>query len=343
MGVDLLASWKTGPLKTRRVLLAEDDDQVREALAMVLQRAGHFVLPTASAADAMQALSCVPFDLVLSDVVLPHGSGFDITAHARRVRPGVPVVLMSAFVAEDLAFTVDSPADAFLRKPIRPSEVLDVVVRMSANIPADADAPLQTVRTAHSGLYTATDTVRGLLHLISMRNPYTLEHSRRVRRLSRRLARAMGLPDEAVQQISLAAWVHDVGKITVPSAILNKDGPLCPEEMTLMRGHAEAGAAILASLGMPAEIVTTVRHHHERYDGDDSGRYPGYPDRLRGEQIPLAARILKVVDVFDAMTSPRCYRQAVPAPWALKEIQDLAGLHFDPDVARVFLEITSLS
>lgn len=335
--VDLLAGWNNGPLTIRRVLLVEDDDEVREAVGMVLHRAGHFVLPVATAADAIDALSLVPFDMVLSDVVLPHGSGFDVIAHARRMRPGLPVALMSSFVAEDLAY---APAvDAFLRKPAPASRILEVVSSLGAKRPAEADEPLPIARTVHSRLYTATDTVRGLLRLLSMRNRYTLEHSRRVRRLSRRLARAMGLPEEKVREISLAAWVHDVGKISVPYDILNKAGPLTPGELVLMRSHASAGAAILASLGMPAEVVEIVRHHHERYDGDRTCQYPGYPDGLSAEEIPLAARILTVVDVFDAMTTPRCYRDAVPTPHALQEIRELAGRQFDPSVARIFLEM----
>lgn len=318
--------------------MVEDDDEVREAMGIVLHRAGYFVLPVASAAEAIDALSLVPFDMVLSDVVLPHGSGFEVIAHARRVRPGLPVALMSSFVAEDLALA-PAAADAFLRKPAPASRLLEVVGSLGAQRRAEADEPLPITCPVHSRLYTATDTVRGLLRLISMRDRYTLEHARRVRRLCRRLARAMALPEEKVKEISLAAWVHDVGKISVPYAILDKSGPLTPGELQFMRGHASAGAAILASLGMPAEVVETARHHHERYDGDRTCQYPGYPDGLAGEQIPLAARILTVVDAFDAMTTPRCYRDAVPVPHALQEIRELAGLHFDPGVALVFLEM----
>jgi putative two-component system response regulator len=338
--VDLLVGWKSIPVAARRVLLVEDDDEVREALSMVLHRAGHFVLPVVSAPDAIEALSFVPFDMVLSDVVLPHGSGFDVIAHARRMRPGLPVALMSSFVAEDLALAPDA-ADAFLRKPVPASRVLELVGSLGQRRVADADEPLPIRRPAHSRLYTAMDTVRGLLRLISMRDRYTLEHSRRVRRLSGRLARAMGLPAEQAKEISLAAWVHDVGKISVPYTILNKSGLLTPDELALMRSHAAAGAAILASLGMPTQVVETVRHHHERYDGDRNSRYAAYPDGLAGEQIPLAARILTVVDAFDAMTTPRCYRHAVSVPSALEEIRQVSGLHFDPNVARVFLEMVT--
>ncbi|MDF2627113.1 MAG: Response regulator [Symbiobacteriaceae bacterium] len=337
-----LAGSYVGLLTTRRVLLVEDDDMVREALGTVLHRAGHFVLPVASAADAMDALSLVPFDMVLSDVVLPHGSGFDVAAHARRVRPGLPVVLMSSFVAEDLVTAPTHAADAFLRKPVMPGQILELITGLTTGVRAEVAKARSIAPPAHSRLYTATDTVRGLLHLISMRDTYTLEHSRRVRRLTNRLARAIGLPDEQVKEISLAAWVHDVGKIAVPGSVLHKTGPLTPDEMVLMRGHAVAGAAILASLGMPPQIVNTVRHHHERYDGDRTCRYHGYPAGLAGDEIPLSARILTVVDAFDAMTTPRCYRTPVSVKDALREVQDLAGMHFDPNVARVFLEMMSV-
>lgn len=339
-GVNLITVWNQGGGPSRRLLLVEDDDEHREAMAGVLRKVGHFVLAAAGTKEAMDIISFVPLDLVLSDVVLPSGSGFDVAAHAKRTRPAMPVVLMSAFVAEDMARSSAVPADDFLRKPIWPSQVLEMVKRMTHGAKPCPSEPLVSLEPPSSAPTGSSDTVLGLLSLISMRDSYTLEHSRRVCRLSVRLARAMGLSVQQISDMATAGWVHDVGKITVPETILNKTGLLMPEEMDLMREHAKAGAAILASLGMSPAVVEAVRYHHERYDGSRGLPYPGYPDGRAGDQIPLLARVLSVVDAFDAMVSARAYRPAQTPAAALNEIQHLAGLQFDPAVARVFLEMS---
>jgi putative nucleotidyltransferase with HDIG domain len=154
-------------------------------------------------------------------------------------------------------------------------------------------------------------------------------HSHRVAAYAGDLARALGLPKEEEKRLARAGAVHDIGKTCVPGSVLNKPGPLTAGEWRLVRQHAATGAAMVSELGDP-DLTAFVRHHHERFDGR------GYPDRLAGEQIPLGARVLAVVDTFDALTSNRPYRRAVGHERALAVLDAEAGTQFDPEVVSCF-------
>jgi putative nucleotidyltransferase with HDIG domain len=175
----------------------------------------------------------------------------------------------------------------------------------------------------------------GLLHsltsAVDAKDSYTCGHSERVALLSRHLATEIGLPDPDVEQIYMAGLLHDVGKIGVPESVLQKTGRLTPEEFDQMKKHPEIGARILADVKQIKALIPGVLHHHERYDGR------GYPIGLAGAAIPLMGRIICLADCFDAMTSNRTYRKALPLEVALTEIRRCAGTQFDPTLAEAFL------
>jgi HD-GYP domain-containing protein (c-di-GMP phosphodiesterase class II) len=175
--------------------------------------------------------------------------------------------------------------------------------------------------------------IRSLTSAIDAKDAYTCGHSERVAILSRTLASAAGLAESDVDRIYMAGLLHDVGKIGVPEAVLQKTGRLTPEEFEQMKKHPQVGAHILADLKQVADIVPGVMHHHERYDGK------GYPTGLSGEQIPMMGRIICLADCFDAMTSNRTYRKALPLEVALAEIRRCGGTQFDPALTEVFLKI----
>jgi putative nucleotidyltransferase with HDIG domain len=178
----------------------------------------------------------------------------------------------------------------------------------------------------------------GLLHALTSavdaKDAYTCGHSERVALLSRRLAREIGLPDNQVERIYMAGLLHDVGKIGVPEAVLQKTGKLTPEEFDQMKRHPGVGARILSDIKQVEDIIPGVLHHHERYDGK------GYPMGLSGQNIPLMGRIICLADCFDAMTSNRTYRRALPLEVALSEIRRCSGTQFDPGLAEAFLRIS---
>jgi putative nucleotidyltransferase with HDIG domain len=178
----------------------------------------------------------------------------------------------------------------------------------------------------------------GLLHALTSavdaKDAYTCGHSERVALLSRRLAKEIALPESQVDRIYMAGLLHDVGKIGVPEAVLQKTGKLTPEEFDQMKRHPGVGARILSDIKQVEDIIPGVLHHHERYDGK------GYPTGLSGQNIPLMGRIICLADCFDAMTSNRTYRRALPLEVALSEIRRCSGTQFDPKLAEAFLKIS---
>jgi len=177
----------------------------------------------------------------------------------------------------------------------------------------------------------------GLLHsltsAVDAKDAYTCGHSERVALLSRSLAAEAGLSEHHVERIYMAGLLHDVGKIGVPEAVLQKTGKLTDEEFDQIKKHPEIGAKILRDIKQIEDIIPGVLHHHERYDGK------GYPSGLAGESIPLMGRIICLADCFDAMTSSRTYRKALPLEVALTEIRRCSGTQFDPVLADAFLKL----
>jgi putative nucleotidyltransferase with HDIG domain len=177
------------------------------------------------------------------------------------------------------------------------------------------------------------DLVRALVSSVDAKDPYTCGHSERVAITCRRLALQMGLPPDQVEQVYLTGLLHDIGKIGTPEHILRKEGRLEPEERTIMMRHSEIGARILAGVGKLGSIREAVLYHHERMDGT------GYPSGLKGDQIPLTARIVGLADAFDAMTSNRPYRPMLPLTQVQAEIRRCMGTQFDEAVAGALLEL----
>ena len=162
---------------------------------------------------------------------------------------------------------------------------------------------------------------------------YTRGHLERLQHLSALVAQACGLSEEEVVQVRIAALLHDIGKIMIPASVLRREGPLSEDEWKLMRQHSGHGARITAANGLDAAIVDMVRGHHERWDGR------GYPDHLAGEAIPLGGRIIGAVDAYDAMTTKRSYRNALPREEAISRLEKDSGTHFDPMVIPVLLGV----
>lgn len=178
-------------------------------------------------------------------------------------------------------------------------------------------------------------TILAFVQAIDAKDSYTAQHSARVAQLAEAVAKKLGLGPEDVDRVRRAALLHDVGKIAIPESILSKPGALTPEEFRLIQKHPVASAKIISCVDQYHPYIHGVRHHHERLDGQ------GYPDGLCGSDIPLDARIIAVADAFEAMTSDRAYRPALPTEAALRRLRDGAGTQFDPHIVEVFQSVVA--
>ncbi len=307
------------------ILVVEDDLHIRDVLSGLLAALGYRLLIAASAEQALDALNVVSPDLVLTDVHLGAMSGIELCARLK-ADPRyelMPVVILTA--VGDLEARVAglaAGADDFFTKPV---EFVELRTRLAA---------LLRVRQLLSQLERAEAVITTLALTIEARDPYTLGHCDRLSRYAVAVGEALGLDAEMVRSLRLGGYLHDLGKISVPDGILLKPGPLDPMEYERIRAHPGAGSDLVLGLRSMELVRPIMRHHHEKWDGS------GYPDGLKGEAIPLGARIISVVDVFDALHTDRPYKAALPRSEAVSTlIREADAGYWDPRVVDTFLEI----
>jgi putative two-component system response regulator len=308
------------------VLVVEDDPPNRALLTQLLERDGYRVIAVADGEAAVHSVAEHAPDLVLLDVGLPRLDGYEVTRQLRRDprTATLPVVLITGRTdPEDVVAGLDAGADDFLRKPFDRAELM---ARIRGAL---------RLRRALVGMEAAHAVVMALANAVEAKDAPTEQHCQRLAHLATRVSARLGLPSAELDAIAYGALLHDVGKIGVPEAILTKPGPLDDEEWAIMRRHPEMGERICAPLAAFAVFGPIIRHHHERWDGG------GYPDGLRHTAIPIGARVVALVDAFDAMTHNRVYRSARTVADAMGEISRLAGRQFDPDIAPLLIEEAS--
>lgn len=315
----------TGIIEHRaRVLVVEDDLANRVLLTRMLERVGYEV---ESVADGQAALDAVPArdpDVVLLDIGLPGIDGLDV---CRRIRadPGlstIPIILLTGRTGlDDVVEGLDAGADDFIGKPY---EMAELMARIRSVL---------RLRRAISDMEAAHGVVAALANAVEAKDVTTEHHCQRLAGHARRLAERIGLEAGDVQAVMYGALLHDVGKIGIAESILTKAGPLTDPEWVEMRRHPEIGEQICRPLSSSRQFAPIVRHHHERWDA------MGYPDRLRGEAIPIGARIVGLIDAFDAMVNDRPYRAARSVAEAVAELRAQAGRQFDPGLVPVFIEL----
>jgi putative two-component system response regulator len=295
------------PLGT--ILIAGDSENAREFLEHLLRPQGYRVLAVADGAEALAVLQAEAVDLVLLDVMMPRIGGFSVCREikSRAETLLTPVVLITEHGrADDRIRGIEAGADDFISKPLRKEELL-ARVKSLIRIKRYTDE----LESAETVLYTLASSIEA-------KDPYTEGHCDRLSRYSVALATHLGLPDEQRVALRRGGIVHDIGKVAVPEQILLKAGPLDPGERLLMEAHTVLGERICAPLKSFRHVLPIIRWHHERRDGS------GYPDRLKGDAIPLTARILQTVDLFDALTTDRPYRRALPHEQALETMREEA-------------------
>ena len=295
-----------GP-KRSRVLVADDTESVRSLFLRLLTADGHDVLSAADGAAALDAIQQHRPDVVLLDVSMPLVDGLEV---CRRVKADpatrlTPVVLVTGQSGlDDRIRGIEAGADEFLSKPVHPHELRARVRSLSR------------VKHLIDELDSAAAAFMTLALTIEARDPHTNGHCERLAGHAVRLGRALNLPGEDLDALHRGGFLHDVGKIGVPDAVLLKPGPLTPAERAEMRRHPEIGDALCAPLQSLRRVRPIIRHHHERLDGS------GYPDRLRGDEVPVLAQVVSIVDVYEALPTDRPYRKALAHAEAVRELQD---------------------
>lgn len=332
-----------------RILVIDDEPGIRGVLVRTLAGAGLATTGVGSVAEARSLLATESFALVISDLRMPGDSGLTLMEELQGRTPEVAVLMVSGDNDPSLAEKAASlGAYGYLIKPFSREQLLisasNALRRRELELERRDHQDLleRTVAQRTAELRRAVDSLeasrRETIHRLSlaleMRDSTTGAHVTRIGHLSGRLATLLGLPPEEATRISLAAPMHDVGKIAIRDEVLLKPGPLTFVERREMQAHAEIGYRILSGSGadlldLAAEIALT---HHERHDGR------GYPRELAGSEIPLAGRIVAVADVFDALLSDRPYREALAVQDAVGIMKGGSGSHFDPAVIEVFID-----
>jgi putative two-component system response regulator len=304
------------------IVVAEDDTATRALLRVVLERAGYAVRLVENGADALDEILRRPPDVALLDIGMPAMDGLEVTRRLRAVSKTalLPIILVTARGRlEDKVAGLDAGASDFVTKPFDPAELL---ARVRSN---------QRLSTALKRLENTQDVLIALASAIDAKDPVTEHHCDRVAGQATILAQTLGLSDSAIEAVTYGAVLHDVGKIGITEAVLSKPGDLTESERAEMQRHPVIGDGILRPLRLGSIVGPIVRGHHERWDGS------GYPDGLKGEAIPIGARIVAVIDSYDAMTHNRPYRAALSADEARAELLRSRGTQFDPEIVDVFL------
>ncbi len=303
------------------VLVVDDEEVNRKLLRELLTSRGYRVEVAADGEEAIGKVRESRPDLILLDVMMPRVDGLQACRVLKQNEETrlIPIVLLTALSAlEDRVAGIDAGADEFLSKPFNAIELLARV------------RSLIRVKHLNDQLERTENILFALAAVVEAKDPYTEGHLHRLVKYAAHISATLMLPDHAKQVIRYGALLHDIGKIGIPEAILNKPGKLTAEEFTIIKQHPEIGERICRPLRFGTELGPIVRGHHERWDGG------GYPDGLAGEAIPLGARIVAVADAFDAMTTDRPYRKALATQEAWKTLWDGAGMQWDKAVVEAF-------
>jgi putative two-component system response regulator len=288
-----------------KILIVDDNDANARFLDRLLRRDGHSVRCVSSGAEALAVVAKACPDLILMDVMMPGIDGFETCRQLKSQAATrlIPIVLVTALQdSRDRIEGLEAGADDFISKPLNAQEL---TARVNS---------LLRIKRYTDDLDTAESVIMSLALVVEARDPYTDGHCQRLARYAAALGTELGLGEEDLSALERGGFLHDIGKVGIPDAILLKPGPLTSAEYTVMKSHAAMGDRLCGELRSLQRVRPIIRAHHERLDGT------GYPDGLRGDAIPLLAQIIGVVDVFDALTTDRPYRAALSPEAACREL-----------------------
>jgi len=305
-----------------KVLLIEDDPQAIGLLQPLLVSKGFSVSTARDGVEGLEKVQAVSPDIILCDVSMPRMDGLEVCRRLKN-HPStriIPVIMLTAFSDLDKKLeALEAGADDFVNKPYNS---IELITRLKSLI---------RVKYLNEQLDNAENVLFTMARAIEAKDAYTQGHVERVSRLAVRLGQHLKIPEEDQDSLRKGGILHDIGKIGVPDHILNKAGPLTPDERQIIQLHPTQGAVICEKLKTVRGAIPLIRHHHERIDGT------GYPDHLAGQDIPLLARMLTIVDIYDALTTTRSYRQRLPHQVAMEILWEEANRGWwDKEILREF-------
>jgi response regulator RpfG family c-di-GMP phosphodiesterase len=315
------------------ILVVDDELGVRESLRMVLKD-NYNVLTAANGQEGLEMIKEGKPSLVILDVKMPDIDGMEVLKQIKDTCPQLPVIVLTGAGTHRIAAeALKLGAADFIVKPINAGSVKQTIenILTSGDKKMFEGNPFPSTEKALKNAYL--DTLRALSKVIESRDLYTKRHSELVAKYAVEIANELGLSTEEIEVMEQTALLHDIGKIGIKDTILNKPGKLNAEEWEEVKKHPLIGEELIRPFKLLHIEQTMIRHHHERFDG------AGYPDKLKGEEIPIYARILAVADSFEAMVSDRPYRSKLSLEEAKKELERCKGTQFDPKVVEAFLRV----
>jgi len=347
------------------VLFVDDEVNILKALQRLFRIEDMNVLCASRASEALELLERHPTQVVVTDQRMPEMSGVDFLAQVREHHPEIVRMMLTGYTEINVAVDAINRGEIYrlITKPWNDDELratirqafdhadlkaeirrLNQVSReqnfklqdMNRNLEGKVRDRTKQLAEKHQQLRTAyVQTIRALAEAVDAKDAYTRGHSERVGVYASKIAREMNFAKDFIERVYIAGLLHDVGKIGVRDAVITKPDRLTAEEYLEIKAHPEIGAKILEPVDFLKDVAPCVRHHHEWYDGSNRG----YPDRLRGDQIPLPSRIILVADTVEAMTSDRPYRKALTLEAVVSEVHKYSGSQFDPNVTQSFLTL----
>jgi len=313
-----------------KILLVDDEENNLMLLYRTL-RGKYDLVKTTSPKDAINLMETEHFDLILSDHKMPDMDGVELLQYVYEHHPETVRILVTAY--SDISILIGSINKAkiyrYIKKPFNPSE-LEMVVESGLDyfqLKKDNEDLANDLKELFSG------TIRAIIEALDAKDSYTLGRSRRVTYYSVKLANELHLNDAEMGRIELAGLLHDIGMIGISDDVLFKTEKLTEEEFQEIKSHVDHGVKILEDIKQLKDVIHIIKYHHEHFDGN------GYPYGVKGEEIPIASRIIAIADAYDGMVSNRAYRQAMQPQEAMQIIENLSGKQFDPSLVQTFKNI----
>ncbi len=335
-------------METEKILVVDDEEAIREVVTTMLEAQGFQCAAVSNGRLAQDQFRKLGPDLVLSDMIMPEMDGIKLLDWLRVTDHEVPVIMVTAI--HDISTALEAirrGAYDYILKPFEKDQLFMSVRRAlqhrrlvleNRNYQRNLEELVEERTAQLSGALTQLEqsydyTLEALGSALDLRDAETEGHCQRVTAFTISIAKAIGVASDSLPILARAAFLHDIGKMAIPDGILRKPGPLTDHEKEVMRTHCDIGYKMLTNIPFLRDAAEIVLSHQEFFDGS------GYPRKLKGEEIPLGARIFAVADALDAMIADRPYRRALPVTHAREEITRCAGSQFDPRVVEVFLSI----